>query len=205
MSNIELFLDTAMCLLWIATYTLVLIGTIKYKYPLISPITQAIIAPLEFSVFILCVITSATFNYAVVAYMYWSIIEVAIFVAIMKTGSIKKKLLYYYIVLSMVVFATMIILVVCKRQVLFYNYLNTFTGMLFWFGFIFKKDYPMKPFALFIFIIKFIADIFAAIVYCDDGVWITDMLCILLPILDFLFIVVYFIRRREKKEARHAL
>lgn len=50
MSKITIALDMAMCVLWIVTYTLVLIGTIRYQYPVISPITQAIIAPFEFCV-----------------------------------------------------------------------------------------------------------------------------------------------------------
>lgn len=50
------YLDIAMCFLWIITYTLVLIGTVKYRYPLIAPISQAIIAPFEFAVLIRFVI-----------------------------------------------------------------------------------------------------------------------------------------------------
>ena len=52
MENIRTYLDATMCLLWIVTYTLVLIGTVKYKYPLIPSVTQLIIAPFEFSVWL---------------------------------------------------------------------------------------------------------------------------------------------------------
>ena len=138
MSAIDMFFDTAMCLLWITTYTLVFIGTIKYKYPLISPVTQVIVAPLEFSVFILIIVTSSTFNYAVVAYTYWSIIEVAIFVVMIKMGFIKRKHYFVCIVAAILMCAAMIFFVV-KKQILLFTYLNTFVGMFFWFGFVLKR------------------------------------------------------------------
>lgn len=195
MSNIDLFFDTAMCFLWITTYTLVFIGTIKYKYPLISPITQAIVAPLEFSVFTLIIVTSSTFNYAVVAYAYWSIIEVAIFAIMIKIGFIKRKHIIPYIIVALFIFAIMIFMVAIRRQVLLATYLDTFIGMAFWFGFILKKDYPIKAFTIAVFISKFLADIFAAIVYFGDGSYWINILSVLLPVLDFMFVAVYIIRK----------
>lgn len=82
-----------MCFLWIATYTLVLVGTIKYRFPLISPITQAMIAPLEFSVLFLFIKLDAfRLDYASMAYLYWSIIEIVIIIVMIRNGYIRKNI-----------------------------------------------------------------------------------------------------------------
>ena len=66
------------------TYTLIFIGTAKYKYPLIAPITQAIVAPLEIWMAFFIIIGNSQFNYITVSYIYWTIVEIAIFLMIRK-------------------------------------------------------------------------------------------------------------------------
>lgn len=194
MGSIYIVLDTAMCMLWIVTYTLVLIGTVKYRYPLISPMAQAIIAPFEFSAVILFSKLSSEFNYAFAAYLYWALVEIAIIIVILKIGFIKKKYIGLYVGFVVIVTAAMIDLVAIRGYMFFFSYFNTFVGMLFWFIFILKRDYPIKPIALAVFVVKFIADVLGAIVYFGNSVWLTNMFCILLPILDIVFIPIYFRR-----------
>lgn len=194
-------LDIAMCALWILTYILVLIGTIKYRYPLISPITQAIIAPFEWSVLFLQFnkLGGISVNYVFIAYLFWAILEIAIFRAIVKTGYVKKHHVKPYIVMVILITMIMLYLVVLKQIMFFFSYFNTFLGMLIWVGFICKKNYPMKGISLAVFIVKFIADVLRAMVYWGKGSWLINVLSILLPILEFFFIPVWFVRRKISK------
>lgn len=198
MSRLQIILDTIMCILWMTTYTLVLIGTIKYRYPMISPVTQAIIAPFEFSVVLYYAVAGyVQINYALIAYLYWTIVEVAIFFAIINTGYISKKQIMPYIVTVAVITGIMFWLVAVRGKMLFFSYLNTFIGNVFWARFILNKDYPMKSFALASFCTKFLADTAAVLVYHGAGSLVTDLICVLLPALDFFFIIIYFNRRKR--------
>lgn len=189
-------------MLWITTYTLVLIGTVKYKYPLISPFSQAIIAPFEFAMFMYYIcLEGFQFDYISVTYHYWTLVEVAIIYVIIKNGFIKKGNILKYLSLVAIITAFMFQFVAVMGWAFFFSYFCTFIGELFWFRFIFRKEYPLKPITLVVFIAKFVADAISIPVYFSKGNWIISVMCILLPLLDFLFIVVYF----KKRRLRHAL
>lgn len=197
MTKVQILLDIAMCLLWITTYTLVLIGSIRYQYPLISPITQAIIAPLEFSVLFLFIkIGAFRVDYASIAYLYWSIIEISIMLLMIKNGWVKKKYQIQYVICVCVITAIMIYWVTVKENMFFFTYLNTFSGIVIWLLYVIaNKDFPMKPITLAIFIIKFIADIFALGAYFGVGNWAAQVMCVLLPVIDLFFVIIYIMRK----------
>lgn len=201
MYSVRVIQDAAMCILWILTYTLVLIGTIKYRYPLIAPLAQAIIAPFEFSVlFMFHKLGMIEFNYVVVAYLYWAIIEVAIFRAIEKLGYIKKHHVKPYIAIVVLITLIMLYFVAIKEKMFFFSYFNTIVGIAIWAQFIWKnKDYPIKSISLAVFIVKFFADILGAIVYFGRGFWIMNLMSVLLPIIDFFFMQMWFTRKTEQK------
>jgi hypothetical protein len=96
----------------------------------------------------------------------------------------------------------MIYVVVIKKYMLFFSYLNTFTGMLFWFFFVLRREYPMIPVTLAVFLTKLVADILAAIVYVGEGGWMVDVFAVLLPSLDFLFVVAWILKARSKRKLR---
>lgn len=190
-----------MCILWMIVYTLVLIGTIRYRYPLISPITQAIIAPLEFSVLFLFIKQQAfRLDYPSLAYLYWTLIEIAIIAVIIKKGYIEKRYVAAYLGLVITITGIMVYFVTIKEYMYFFNYFNTFIGIAVWLKFVLKKDYPMGPITSAIFALKLIADILAFLVYHGEGIWLAQILCVLLPVLDSLFIVVYIKRNRYNKK-----
>ena len=181
--------------LWILTYILVLLGTKKYKYPLISPITQIFIASLEFSVLFQLIIEKALgWNHIGISYVCWTIVEILIIVAQIRYGFISKKYVGMYISLMAITTAIMCYFVAYKKFGFFFNYFNTFVGEIVWLLHIRKKDYPKKPIVLLIFITKFVADTIAISVYFGRGAWIISLISIALPILDFLFIHTYFSR-----------
>ena len=197
MEGIITVFDTIVCICWIVTYTLVLVGSIKYKYPLISPITQAIIAPFEIASLFLLLRSGAGFNYAFFAYLYWAVIEIAIFRVIEYLGYIEKKYVTLYICLVAVIMASMLYYVVFKGEMFLFSYLNTFVGMLFWLRFIQNQNYPMKAITLAVFVTKFLGDFIAIPVYFGKGPLLINMICILLPVCDFLFILIFFSRNKK--------
>ena len=98
-----------MCVLWITTYTLILIGTVKYRYPLISPLAQGVIAPFEIMIAVLFAISgSLNLDYVSIAYTYWALIEIAIIVAILKLRFIPKRKILPYVAFVICVFAVLI-------------------------------------------------------------------------------------------------
>ena len=200
MSNTQVALDIAMCLLWITTYILVLIGTVKYHYPMISPITQAMIAPMEFATLVLFVkLKVFLFNYAFIAYLFWSMIEIAIIYVMVKKQFVKRRWVIPYIGLVLLVTAIMIYWVAIMEKMFFFSYFNTFIGIVFWLVFVIKhKDYPIKPITLAIFLAKLMADTLAIPIYFREGNLVTQAICILLPLCDVIFVVVFFWRKHRK-------
>ena len=198
MDKLNVLLDVAMCVLWMVTYTLVLVGTIKYRYPLISPMAQAVIAPFEFSAFVLAIVMGVRgFSYAALAYLYWTVVEIAIFIAILQTGYIPKKRVAPYIFFTAIITGIMIYLVAVKRQILLFSYVNSFVGDVIWLVFILKKGCLRKPITLAIYFVKVIADVLAGVVYFGQGIWLVDWLSIMLPVLDCMFVVVYFLKSKD--------
>lgn len=198
MDNLRITLDMIMCCMWSLTYTLVLIGTKNYNYPLISPFTQAIIAPYEFAILCrLLVNGNLGFDYVSASYIYWSVIEVATIILMLRCGFIQKKWVIPYIALVCCVTCMMWYLVVYKDYVFSFAYINTFIGQVIWLKHVLKKDYPMKPLVLLIFVAKFVGDILLIQVYIDTQLGLMSILCVLLPILEFMFIGIYFLRRNR--------
>ncbi len=77
-----MILDELMCFLWISTYTLCFISTIKYRYPALSPIAKLLSAPFEFAVLFRYIYNgSLGFDYVSIAYLYWTLFEIALCIA----------------------------------------------------------------------------------------------------------------------------
>ncbi|MBQ3501049.1 MAG: hypothetical protein IJA70_06480 [Oscillospiraceae bacterium] len=185
------------------TYTLIFIGTAKYKYPLIAPITQAIVAPLEIWMAFFIIIGNSQFNYITVSYIYWTIVEIAIFLMIRKVYPFTKRQVIQYIIVLAFFASVIYYVMILKEQFLFSHYFFSLIGMIFWLKFIFNEKYIFKPITLAIFVSKFIADFTAIPVYFGSKGIVVNMLCVLLPLLDFIFIVVYFFRRRRAPYAEN--
>lgn len=191
-----------MALLWIATYTTVFIGTIRYKYPLISPITQAIIAPFEFAVVIKFILSGQIgFDYVSLAYLYWTLIEIGIIAATIHLGYIPRKKISSYLLLVFLITAIMCYFVAYKDYMFFFSYFNTFLGEIFWFSFIRKREYPMRSLSLIAFWTKLIGDAIAIPVYFHTGIWLSSVMCVALPVLDLCFVLSWFFSRRRTKKS----
>lgn len=203
MTDLQTFLDLTMCVCWMATYTLVLISTKTYKYPAISPYAQAIILPVEAGVSI-ARITWKSFGFIHFCYLFWSLIEIAIIVEIIRLKFLKNVKLYFTFIIVLSVAVTY--LVVVHDMILFLTYFLTFLGNVIWLVFILSKnDYPFKLLNLIAFFSKFIGDAVAIPVYLGVGNVIDDIVCIALPSVDFLFIIVYFLKKRQQNNQKIGL
>lgn len=199
-------LDMIMCVCWIGTYTMVFIGTIKYKYPLISPIAQILGASFEFSVFISFIYKgSVEIDYVFATYLYWTILELAIIVTMILKGYIPKNRVVIYVVLFTFVTAIMCNMVIYRGQMFFFSYFNALIGEVIWLLFIKQKNYPVNRFVFIMFAMKFIGDTICLPVYLGAGSWIVSLMCVLVPILDFLFLACHFEKRYRAKKAKLGL
>ena len=179
---------------WMITSTLILIGTIKYRYPLIPPQAQAIIATFEFVTFSFFVRSGqAGFDYISTAYLYWTEIEIVQMIEVIIKG--KHIILYLFRVILVVgiIHAAMLI----TENIYAFSYFTTFIGEIIWFRHILRKEYPMNSIVLIAFMTKFLADVIAVPVYIGMGDLVNRIICAALPILDFLFLVVYFVKTNK--------
>ena len=159
---------------------------------------QSVIACFELAVCIMLCF-NWQLNYVSVAYMYWPVIEIAIIIVMIKKGYIKKRSKASYIIAVICIAAMMVYCVIVKGYTFFFSYFNTFIGMWFWLAFVVKnKDYPIKPMTLALFVTKFIADAISIPVYNGKGNAVTNTICILLPVVDALFIILYYKRNAIK-------
>ena len=70
MSLFQKISDVLMTSLWMLTYTLVLVSTVKRRFPAVSPWTQAFLTPLEVAVAVNCIVNIDRHSiYVVIAYV----------------------------------------------------------------------------------------------------------------------------------------
>lgn len=188
-------IDAFLCILWTLSYTLVLIGTVKYKYPLMSPYAQIVIASLEFATMVSLLISDIRLeNHVFIVYLIWTILEIAIIALQIKQGFIKKKYVLLYVIVLTIFTLIMCFFVAHKGYQLFFALFNTVVGEILWIFHIRKKDYPMKPMVLIMFLSKFVADAMSVPVYYGRGNWVHNIMGIFIPVLDYFFIHIYFTR-----------
>lgn len=200
MTQLEVVLDIVMCFGWILTYTLVLIGSQKYKFPLIPLSTQFFITSLEIAVFLGFLAGSQSFSYPHLAYGYWAIIEVSIIYVSFRQRKIQdeQKMLYGVALFFMIL--VMNYLLKMDHGMLYFTYINTIVGMLFWLYYILDKKYPMNLFSLCIFLVKFLSDVLGGIVYYNELDALVCCIAIALPCIELLFIAIWLYRRFNKEK-----
>lgn len=197
--HLSTILDAAMCVCWIAAYLWALVGAVRYRHPLIPPVTQLFFCTNELSALLYFLVSGTGFTYYVAAYICWAVIEAAMFAAAVRIGFVKKKQILPH--LGLLAAITLILFIATLNgKMLLICYFNAFAGVMCWLWFACKPDYPMKPIALAAFISKFIGDLVAVPVYFGNGGRFVESICVLLPVLDFSFIILYFRRRRKSRE-----
>ena len=204
-SEVTQYLDFIMCLLWIVTYLTVLVSTLRYKYPTISPFTQLIIAPFEFAVLSRFLLRGGghTLWYVTIAYVIWSVVEILIIIAVLRIGRYSRRFIAVYIAAILVITALMVYLVAYQNQMFFFSYFNTFIGEILWFLYVLRrKDYPIETLTFLLFFTKFVGDAIAIPVYFRTGTWISSLICVMLPMLDGAFIFVHIYRDEQEQRRK---
>ncbi|MBQ8611074.1 MAG: hypothetical protein IJ412_05110 [Oscillospiraceae bacterium] len=120
------------------TYTLAFLGTVRYRYPLISLQTQAVIAPFEWIVLLNLFFKSARFNYAVAAYVLWALLDFAIIVLSFVTKKVPLKRKMMFLMLIILVTVALYDTVINHDAMFFFSYFNTIVGVLIWLGYVFN-------------------------------------------------------------------
>ena len=183
--NYFVFFDIFMCLGWFIVYILIIIGSIKYNSPLISPFGQAVIASFELAVFIGYFLSGAyIIDYVSLVYILWGIIEILITYIFIIKGFIKKGQLILYLFFLTALVLTMIYLIYFKEMYFFFSYFNTIIGELIWLFYIKREEYPINKYTISIFLIKFIANAVSIPVYYGKGNFFISFMSICLPIID---------------------
>lgn len=198
MNNLNAYLDAAMCLLWIFTYLVVLLGTIRYRYPLMPLATQMAFMTHEIAILFFLITEKDSIDYVVVAYSVWVLIEISLFLANKKVGHISPKTTVLFICLTLFFSTVLFWLIAFKGYMTYVCYIATIIGVVCWYVAILKPKYPIKPVVLVAFLTKLIADIFVAPFYLIYETRAIGLLSVILPMLDALYIPTYFLLRAKR-------
>lgn len=193
-------IDVIVCFLWNLTFTLIFIGTKKYKYPVIRPVAQIFSASIETAVAINIAIKSASFNYAAIAYWYWAVIELLIIFEVVKMNYISKDKIKPFFITLAVLTAIMLGFLQMPKGMLYFALINTIIAMTIWLYYILDKDFPISWFTLVTFIVKFVADALGTVVYFGQHDLFVAVMTVVLPIIDIAFFVVWFYRRFNEEK-----
>lgn len=143
--------DITMCFLWLVTYILVIISTIKSKFPAMSPIACIIIFPWELLVAIGSISAFNALSYVHVAHIGFAILDLLIILVIifkLRYFDIHNTVCYIYIL-----FVNILVTLLMWRLpngVLYSSYINTFLGTVFWILYILRDCYPTTRINIFL-------------------------------------------------------
>ena len=201
MGGIGRIADMLMCLLWVTTYALVLAATLKDKYPAISPITQAIIAPFEFAV-TASFLQDFSLHYVSAAYLCWSLLEIGTIALFLQRQYIRPRLAGPYLAILFLLTCLMAYVIRQPRGTIVFSYLNTILGTVFWYGHVRRRDYPVTVLHLCFFVTKYCADVLGVITYFRQHGPFVSAMSVLLPFLDSIFILTWYARHQERQTDR---
>lgn len=192
MKGYLLVFDILIVVFWVITYLLILISTVKNKYPCISPLAQIPALSLEISICMYYFVGQKGFNYIVIGYILFSVLELTIiFVAFKRINLGKEKINKYFLLLLICIFL-MCFLIRVNNGILYFNYVNTIIAMTMWLFYIVNPNYVFDWINLSVFISKTLGDLSAMIVYFNYLNPFVSLMTVLLPILDLIFIIIWF-------------
>lgn len=191
--------DILMCILWMLTYTLVLIATLKYQYPMIAIYSQVLLAPLELVCAIFFIRANKGLTFFSFCYAYWVLAEIIIFIVACRMGYVSRRKVIVSITSACIVTVALYCFVIILDQMLTTNYCVTFLAEIIWLQYVLNKQYPAKPIILTAFVLKLLADAMIVPVYYGVGTWYTNVLVVALPVLDAAYIYAYLIKKYSER------
>lgn len=202
MDDFKRIADIVMCALWVFTYLSVFLIMLITKRVIIHPVTTLLGLAMELGILIAHISNGDDFNYVTISYACWSIIEIGIVILHIKYKSIEYTFLPIYLFLSVLsIIGVFLWANNYTHGVTYCNFILTTAGMLVWLTFLFLKKQTMHWSYLIPFVSKLVADVLVLYVYFDFMNWFINTFCIVLPIVDHLFIVLFIVRRYTSKVA----
>lgn len=198
--NLWGLLDALMCGMWIAIYTLVLISSIKYAYPAISPLFPAFVLPWEITAVLYDIKVNVAFSYAVIAHVGFALLNLLILLVVLfrlRWYSLPQSLLYFAFLVASV-FVQYRFVFQQENGQLFSSFFVTWVGVLAWLLFIQKREFPLNVLNIVIAALKATADTIGCALYFNKAGVIVKTCCVLLILTHMLHFVA--IMRKSKRD-----
>ena len=184
-----------LCILWILTYLSVFLIMFTRKECVIHPLTTALSAGLGLGILLSHIRNGANFNYVVFGYCCWVFVLILIIALHIKHKDIPKRfLLPYFLTLISFVLGIFVWAAYTYAGVTYCTTILTAVGMIIWIIYLYKQKQPLHWSYLFPFTTKLIADFFVLYAYFGYLNWFIDLLCVILPTIDSLFILLFFVK-----------
>ena len=156
---------------------------------------------MEFGIFLVIIFNGSGFDYVTFSYGYWTIIEIGIITLYIKYRFIgKKQLIPFFAITCFFILGTFFLVKNINTGVTYCNFVLTIIADVVWLVYLYLKKKKMHWSYLIPFTTKLIADLLVLYVYFGYLNWFIDLLCILLPIVDCLFIILFFARFTSYKK-----
>ena len=203
MTNAIRYADMAMTISWLLIYVMVLCSTIKTQHPAMPLIFCVLNLPWELITACGFAFSSAGFSYIAVGYLGYLVLDLGIACTIifsLRYHSKKQVLMYS---LFFVIWTTLVWY--CFRYpagVLYTNFANTLTGIVFWIFHTARKNYPHSRLNMVILVSKLFADVLVFVVYnsYDNVVLCISVLMIAADILHIIVFLCSAINQRTQRK-----
>ena len=193
-------LDLVMGGLWVAVYALVIVGSLKYKCPRISPLFPVLVLPWE--------LTAVLYDFAQKTPVSWTQINrigfctgnMIIGMIILRWFMQNNDRRWIYNLLIFIFFTAIMHQYVFRTEngELYFSFIVTLLGCFFWLLYILKKDFEPLPIDCVIAAIKMTADAIGCAWYFNQ-MGSANFLCIMLLLIHMIHFVVVVSRIYQKK------
>ena len=164
----------------------------------IHPLTNLLLLGMELGILMVHFWNWNFFNYIVLSYGLWVLAEIGIIFLHIRYKFIPQKYIAPYILsIGMIAFGVFVCIKEIAEATIYLTYIFSILPIIIWlFYLIFKKE-PIHWLYLIPFTTKLIADLLSLYTYFYYPNWLIKIMCIILPIVDFLFIPVYFVKQTD--------
>lgn len=203
------YIDITMAALRIAIYAMVLVKTIRDKYPAMSPVGTTFVAAWEFAssvMLIYSVITSGFYEtiyyggYVFIVQLIWALLEFAIILTYLlrcKVYSLKWIILYVAWIIAATAFVLFVVFSFEWGQIISY-FIGALAAMIAWMIYAFREEFRFDKQCIAIAAFKALVDILGWIYYFKFGLPIVSVLCTILPIADLTYLTGVIIMYRKE-------
>ena len=200
MEDAKLIADLMLCILWILTYLSVFLIMFMRKECAINPLTTALCFGLGLGVLISHIWNGDNFNYVTFGYGCWVLVEIGIIILHIKQKDVPKHyLLPFFLIIASCLLFVFSLAAYTSLGVAYCNFIIVSFGMIIWLIYLYMRKQPMHWSYIIPFTTKLIADFFTIYAYFGSINWAIDLICVVLSIIDSLFILLFFVKREPTR------